>query len=132
MASNGWHMVDLPLAFVQRWREENPDVEPPRAYRRGELTAFMGREPLGPYDDPDMRWHISLRYGHPGVNGRVPTWEELVFAAHELRPGVPFVVGIPPRSWWMNVHPDVLHLYETRDDALVESWRGQAQAHAPT
>jgi hypothetical protein len=30
------------------------------------------------------------------------------------------------------VHPHVLHLYETRDPHLVESWRGQRAAHAPT
>jgi hypothetical protein len=45
---------------------------------------------------------------------------------------VPFVVGVPPRSWWMNVHPDVLHLVETRDQALIESWRDERQGHAVT
>jgi hypothetical protein len=79
-----------------------------------------------------MRWHISVRYGDPGFNGRVPSWGELVQTAHELRPGVPFVVGIPPRSWWLNVHPDVLHLVETRDLALIASWRDEAQGDPVT
>jgi hypothetical protein len=88
----------------------------------------MGREPVG----DDMRWHLSVRYGDPGVNGRVPGWDELVQAAHELRPGVVFVVGIPPRSWWINVHPHVLHLYESRDEPLVAAWRDEARGDAPT
>jgi hypothetical protein len=134
MASGNWRMVDPPARFLELWAEQSPDVEPPRPYQHPNgLTAFIGREPLGSdYDEPDVRWHISVRYGNPGENGRIPTWEELVQTAHELRPGVPFVVGIPPRSWWMNVHPHVLHLYETRDPHLVESWRGQRAAHAPT
>ena len=66
-----------------------------------------------------------VRYGDPGTNGRIPTWEEVVATAHELRPGIPFVIGIPPRSWWMNIHPHVLHLYETRDPHLVQAWRDQ-------
>jgi hypothetical protein len=133
MASGNWRLVDPPELFVQSWRKVNPDVEVPRAYQHPNgLTALMGREPYGPYDDPDVRWHISLRYGDPGIDGRVPSWEELVQAAHELRPGVCFVVGIPPRSWWMNVHPNVLHLIETRDEPLIQSFRDNAMAATPS
>jgi hypothetical protein len=134
MASGNWKMIDLSAEFDQLWRERDPDVQPPRAYQNPNgLTALVGREPYGTdYDDPDIRWHISLRYGDPGVNGRVPSWDELVTAAHELRPGVCFVVGIPPRSWWMNHHPHVLHLVETRDESLVESFRANAMGHAPS
>jgi hypothetical protein len=32
----------------------------------------------------------------------------------------------------MNVHPDVLHLVETRDEPLVESFRANAQGHVPS
>lgn len=133
MASGNWQMVDAPAAFLEMWAKNSPGVDPPRAYQHPNgLTAFIGREPYGPYDDPDVRWHISVRYGNPGENGRIPTWEEVVQTAHELRPGVVFVVGVPPRSWWLNVHPHVLHLVETRDEPLIESFRGQALAHAPS
>lgn len=134
MASGNWQMVTLPDEFLELWREQQPDVTPPRWYRHPNgLTAAIGREPYGhDYDDPDMRWHISVRYGDPGINGRVPTWEEIVQTAHELRPGVPFVVGVPPRSWWMNVHPDVLHLVETRDAALIASWRDASRGDLVT
>jgi hypothetical protein len=133
MASGNWQMVDTPREFREAWEQQSPGVRPPVPYMHPNgLTAFVGREPYGPYDDPDVRWHISVRYGDPGINGRVPTWEELVQTAHELRPGVVFVVGIPPRSWWMNVHPDVLHLIETRDEALIQSYRDNAMAATPT
>jgi hypothetical protein len=132
MAPGNWRMITLPDEFRALWTKHSPDVEPPRWYQHPNgLTAAMGREPYGHGND-DVRWHISVRYGDPGINGRVPTWEEIVQTAHELRPGVPFVVGVPPRSWWMNVHPDVLHLVETRDQALIESWRDERQGHAVT
>jgi hypothetical protein len=133
MAAGNWRMIDPPADFVALWRENSPDVAVPVAYMHPNgLVAFVGREPYGPYDDPDVRWHISVRYGDPGANGRTPTWDELVQAAHELRPGVCFVIGIPPRSWWMNHHPHVLHLCETRDEPLIQSFRENATGQVPT
>jgi hypothetical protein len=118
--------------LVELWAADHPGVEPPTVWRHANgLTAIVGREPLDTAGR-DLRWHVSVRYGDRGVNGRVPTWGELVQAAHELRPGVVFVVGVPPRSWWVNVHPDVLHLYETRDEALVAQWRAEQRGHEPT
>lgn len=121
MASGGWRMIDADPSFTAMWEAANPGVESPRCYHhpRG-LTALMGREPIA---RDDTRWHISVRYGDPGENGRIPTWDELVATAHELRPGVAFSVGIPPRSWWLNHHPHVLHLYETRDPHLLAQFR---------
>jgi hypothetical protein len=129
-ADAGWVLV-TPEAepslkpFYAHWARTNPTVAAPAAYQHPDgRTAFMGREPVA---EDDWRWHISLRYGNPGLNGRVPTWDELARTAHELRPGVPFSVAIPPFSFWMSVHPDVLHLYETRDPHLVATWREQSQ-----
>ena len=80
-----------------------------------------------------MRWHLSVRWADPKTDvGRVPTWEEMVKTCHELRPGVPFVVGIPPQSWWMNVHPHVLHAWETTDKYLLEQWRKERMGQQPT
>ena len=42
------------------------------------------------------------------------------------------VMGVPPRSFWMNVHPDVLHLWEPRDEAMIEQWRANALGQVPT
>jgi hypothetical protein len=123
-------MQTLPPEYVEAWAKANPDVEPPRCYSTNAgLVALVGREP---FSDDDWRWHISVRFGDPGVDGRVPTWEEMVSAAHELRPGVVFVIGVPPRSWWMNVHPDVLHMHETRDTLLVEQYKANAAAMVPS
>lgn len=92
------------------------------------LSALVGREDIsGGRREPDYRWHVSIKH-----EGRVPYWDEMVDAAHELRPGVCFVVGVPPRSWWMNVHPFVLHLWETKDENLTAQWKAERQAHRPT
>ena len=122
-----WVAETLPDVFTDAYRQQG--VEPPKAYSHGPLFALVSRDEIA---DDDLRWHVSLRYGNPGQDGRIPTWDELVEAAHALRPGVPFSLGIPPRSWWMSVHPHVLHLVETRDPHLVEQWRAERQGHTPS
>ena len=107
----------------QGWPE---GVELPRGYVSGPLAALVAREPVG-RNGEDPRWHISIQH-----KDRVPNWDELVDAAHRLRPGVVFAIGIPPRSWWINVHPHVLHLHELHDTALIEQWRFEGQGHTPT
>lgn len=88
------------------------------------LHVLVSREEWSPGDD---RWHVSV-----SAEGRVPTWEELSTAAHELRPGVGFVVSVPPRSWWVNVHPHVLHLTECKDQGLIDQWRVNARGDTPS
>jgi hypothetical protein len=131
MASGAWKMTGYPPGFVEAWEKANHgEVPPPKAYYHpAGLSALVGREP---FSDDDWRWHISVRFGNPGVDGRVPNWEEMVNAAHELRPGVVFVMGVPPRSWWMNVHPHVLHMHETRDELLIDQYRANAGGHTPS
>jgi hypothetical protein len=91
------------------------------------LHAMVGRENIGTEGEPDWRWHVSV----PGRQD-VPRWADLVAVAHRLRPGVPFVVGVPPRSWWLNIHPRVLHLWETTDRHLVDQWRRESRGDTPT
>jgi hypothetical protein len=88
------------------------------------LHALVSREEWRPGDE---RWHIS--FSGPD---RVPTWNEIAEGCHELRPGVPFVLGVPPRSMWMNVHKDVLHAWESKDDAMIEQWKINARGDRPT
>ena len=94
-----------------------------------QLHAVVSRDDLAIRrgGEKDMRWHISV-----SLDERVPTWEEMVMAAHELRPGVVFVIGMPPRSWWINIHPNVLHLYETKDEHLIDQWRYERMGMKPT
>ena len=87
-------------------------------------SILLGREPTV---EGDMRWHLSV--AHPA---RLPEWEHIVEIAHELRPGVCFVIAVPPRSWWINVHPHTIHLWELQDRALESSWRAERQGHAPS
>jgi hypothetical protein len=122
-----WKASELPEAFTAMYLGAGLDV--PLCFTHGQLTALVSRDEIAA---ADWRWHVSVRYGDPGENGRVPTWDELVETGHALRPGVPFVVGVPPRSWWINVHPHVLHLYETRDVALVEQWRSERRGDRPS
>jgi hypothetical protein len=130
---DGWYEAPHGAEFIALWKGKHGNRVPvPRAFQhRDGRTALVNREPFGNADD-DWRWHISVRHGDPGVDGRVPTWEELVDTAHALRPGVCFVIGIPPRSWWMSVHPDVLHLTETKDQPLIETWRINARGDRPS
>jgi hypothetical protein len=84
-----------------------------------------------PIDDPggEKRWHVSVsNEAHLGAGHDVPTWRDFVAIVHQVRPGVPFVVGIPPRNMWMNKNPNVLHALETRDVLLVRRWEAEAAA----
>ena len=93
-----------------------------------EYHAIQSYEPIHEGRSmPDWRWHIS-------VSGLVdvPKWSVLVEIVHRMRPGVVFVVGIPPRSWWINVHPHVLHAYEVKDANLEAQWRAEGQGHEPS
>jgi hypothetical protein len=88
------------------------------------LHAFISREE---WPGPDVRWHVSI-----AAHGRVPSWNEIAETLHALRPGIPFVLGVPPRSWWMNVNPHVLHAWETKDVGLIAQWRFEARGDAPS
>lgn len=118
----GWIKVPDDPTFLAMW-ESVPDAAP-IMWQKGPVRALVGREV---WRDGSTRWHISC-----SCEDRVPSWEELVTVAHELRPNVPFCMGVPPRAWWMNVHPNVLHLWETRDEGLVQQWRDNAQGHEPS
>lgn len=129
----GWNQHEHHPDFIAAWTRQNgADVPAPAVWQHDDgRFALVGREPVD-LDSEDWRWHVSVRYGDPGVNGRVPNWGELVETAHQLRPGVVFVIGVPPRSWWMNVHPDVLHLWETVDPHLVAEWRASSRGDRPS
>jgi hypothetical protein len=124
---NDWRETPSP-ELDALWAQQCPGVPVPRVFERGDMRALVGREPVGPDDDDaDPRWHISL-----ARSDRLPTWQELVDAAHALRPGVVFCVPLPPRSWWLNVHEYTLHLWELGDLNLVNQWRSESRGDRPT
>jgi hypothetical protein len=96
-----------------------------RAYVRGqEFHVLTSRDEIAP---GDTRWHLSISGEH-----KVPPWDVMVAIAHAARPGVCFVIGVPPKSWWMNVHPNVLHLWELRDHSLAAQWKAESMGHEPS
>lgn len=118
-----WHRTGFPDDLANDWRAAGLAV-PERYQTRSGLVALVSRDPIPNGGD---RWHISVT-----AQGRVPKWAELADCAHELRPGVVFVLGLPPKSWWINVHEYCLHLYETRDQPLIEQWRFEGRGDTPT
>jgi hypothetical protein len=89
-------------------------------------SVIVSRDPLCG-DRDDMRWHVSV-----AGERDVPTWADLAAIAHGARPGVPFALGVPPRSWWLNVHEHCLHLWEVVDRPLLAQWRSERVGHTPT
>jgi hypothetical protein len=102
-------------------RAQYPREHWPRIFTntRG-LRVLLSRD-LG-LNESDPRWHISVSY-----EDHIPDWEEMVQIAHNLRPGVFFVIGVPPESMWMSVHPYALHLCETTDEGLIAEWKRNAR-----
>jgi hypothetical protein len=91
------------------------------------LHAVLTRDPLPGVNGLDPRWHLSV-----SAQRSVPKWNELAAACHELRPGVPFVIGVPPRSQWINVNDHVLHCLQTNDATLLDQWRWEGRGDRPT
>ena len=121
-----WHEFPAPEGFAQTWRERYADAEVavPRFYEKGQAARARG---------PRAGREGRLALAHVGVGpGSHPDVAELVAACHELRPGVVFCIPMPPRTWWINVHKDVLHAWETTDAHLIAEWRRNARGDRPT
>lgn len=70
------------------------------------------------------RWHLSVSHAD-----RVPTWGEVGEARDALLPtDVWMMIPHPPRKYWLNLNPRVLHLWEFRDALLIKQfcWEGEA------
>lgn len=100
---------------------ELPDAVPiplPEAARRiyPHIHAFQ----CGPYrclvSRDAGRWHLSVSHAH-----RLPTWEELDAARRKFLSDDLWMVQVsPPSKHYVNLHPNVLHLWELRDEELKE------------
>jgi hypothetical protein len=104
-----------PLILPADWRQvANPSA--PAGHK-----TFMHRDkPLVAIRSRDMgRWHLSVSH-----RDRVPTWGELGMARDALLPADGwFMVAHPPRRYWLNYNPRVLHLWEFQDDLLIGLFR---------
>lgn len=77
-------------------------VEPHlRHYRMGEVNILVAHSPEG-------GWHLSA-----SAPDRLPTWDELMRLRYALVPdGVTMAMLLPPRTEYVNVHPNTLHLWQ--------------------
>jgi hypothetical protein len=82
-------------------------------------SVIVTRDRISHDDEiPEIRWHVSVA-GEDGV----PRWADFVAIVQEVRPGVMFCVPMPPRQFWLNVNPNVLHVWETKDELMTRQWR---------
>jgi hypothetical protein len=67
----------------------------------------------------DDRWHMAI-----SMRNRVPTWDEMKYAARKVLPqDLYYVLCFPPDRDWMSVHPHCLHLIQTRDQWLIDQMK---------
>lgn len=100
------------------------EVPGAHVYRLGECSVIVSRERV---DRDDMvftkRWHISIAHTR-----RYPTWDEIGQARDRLIPAdVWMCMAHPPREYWLNYHPNCLHLWEIRDRSLIAQWRHEGE-----
>lgn len=89
-------------------------------------SVIASHDNVNPGGIPAYRWHVSV-----AGEQRLPKWADFVAIVQEVRPGVMFCVPMPPKQFWLNVNPYVLHVWEISDEMLERQWREEArQTHA--
>lgn len=69
------------------------------------------------------RWHLSIA----NLN-RLPTWEEIKAARNKfIPPDVFMCVPMPPEKYWLNLHPNCLHIWQIKDELLIDMWKEEGQ-----
>ena len=89
------------------------------------LTTYAERLVLRPDLRKEGAWALNTRITNSHSDFRC-------LSVEPLARGFQARLGIPPRSFWLNVHPDVLHLWEIRDEALLAQWKAERQGQRPT
>lgn len=65
------------------------------------------------------RWHISV-----SLPDRYPNWDEIKEARYKFIPNDVFMImGLPPKEYFINVHENCFHLWEMKDQHLIEIMR---------
>ncbi len=81
-------------------------------YRWGDLAVCVALE--------EGRWHPSM--SHPY---RYPTWDEIYTARYDLLPDrINVAIILPPKSEYVNIHPNCFHLHQLRDDEMPTTIKG--------
>lgn len=101
------------------WERVANDVVP-----NGETFVHRGRQLLAIREIEEGRWHLSVSH-----RDRIPTWGELGVARDALLPADAWMmVPHPPRAYWMNLNPKVLHLHEFRNPHLIQRFKDEGEA----
>ncbi len=75
-------------------------------HRSGELVVLITR------DGPEKFWHLSI-----STKTRYPVWDEIKEARYDLIPDeVTMAMLLPPKSEYVNFHPNTFHLHEMREN----------------
>lgn len=78
-----------------------------KAYIFGECRVFVGIE-------PNIGWHMSISHAK-----RYPTWDEIRDARYRFVDGnVTMAMLLPPKSEYVNLHPNCFHLHEFKMDNM--------------
>ncbi len=87
------------------WLEIESPIPGQRAFRKGVNRAIVSQDERG-------RWHLSV-----SRDDGLPGWGELKKARYALVPPEIWMVQVfPPQKYFVNIHPDVLHLWEVEPD----------------
>lgn len=83
-----------------------------KAYYLGQCSVIVAQE--------GGRLHLSIANRH-----RYPTWDEIKEARDLLLPGDAFFAMVmPPKEYYINLHPNCFHLWEIKDEGLIEIVKG--------
>jgi hypothetical protein len=97
------------------------------AYEQPHRDPLRGMVTIDICDPPEGVWlHLSVSRAR-----RLPTWGDLVTARDALGYGdLYFLQQLPPKRYWLNVHPYVLHLLHRIDQHAVPPilWKEQEGA----
>jgi hypothetical protein len=92
------------LRPTPNWKEIRSPIPNSRAFRWGDLSVIVGKEPTG--------WHISV--AHPQ---RYPTWDEIKAARYDHTPhDITMAMILPPIEEYVNLHEHCFHLYQIRGE----------------
>jgi hypothetical protein len=99
-----------PLPLVQLPLPSGGEIcgAPTQLYRLGECRVIVTRNP------PDYRYHMSIAH-----RDRYPTWDEIAEARYRILPDwLRMALILPPKSEYVNLHPNCFQLMEVRDPGL--------------
>lgn len=98
----------MSVASCMKSTEIQSPVPTCKAWKLGQCTVFAGIE--------NGKWHLSI--SHPN---RYPQWDEIKEARYRFVPDRAMMVMIlPPRSEYVNIHPNCFHLHEI-DERTIEA-----------